>query len=275
MSLKRRRSDEGEAVAASDVDQQIFISESIEDRTSTFIGYFSPTIPPKELQSQANIESASHRMLAWRRRSSSQRTIGGHRHLESSFDDDGERYGGKKVLGVLEALQIEGSLVVARWYGGIMLGPVRFTHIETCAREAVRSWQQHELAVTQEKSRIQAEEKEKDRLIDELKERDGSISALRSLLGSKTETKPTASLESKPPSQTQGMDYAALPLPRLRLLDKARDSTIAFLLKEIDAAESKRAESPGSAVAQADVDTKTDAQPNIIVTSDLQSRSTK
>jgi hypothetical protein len=33
------------------------------------------------------------------------------------------------------------------------------------------------------------------------------------------------------------MDYSAMPLQRLRLLDKARDATLAFILKQIDKAE--------------------------------------
>ena len=30
--------------------------------------------------------------------------------------------------------------MVARWYGGVLLGPVRFRHIENCAREAIKVW---------------------------------------------------------------------------------------------------------------------------------------
>lgn len=249
MSLKRRHSDVVENNAGAGPSSDVFESEPIEDRTSTFVAYFSPTVPPKELQKHGEAKSASHRMLAWRTRSSAQRTIGsGQRSLETGYDDDGEKFGGKRVLSVLESLKVEGSIVVARWYGGVMLGPVRFTHIENCAREAVQAWHQHQQAQILEKSRLLEEKREILRLTEELKERDGSIAALRGLLESKTkqsDTSTSARDDSKHSSQPQAMDYDSLPLQRLRLLDKARDRTIEFLLKQIDAAE-KKVETPQS-----------------------------
>jgi len=38
-----------------------------------------------------------------------------------------------KQMGVIDAV-----VVVSRWFGGIMLGPTRFTHIETCAAEVCK-----------------------------------------------------------------------------------------------------------------------------------------
>ena len=38
--------------------------------------------------------------------------------LQSGSDDDGEQHGGRHVLSVLEQDGVQGSLVVARWYGG-------------------------------------------------------------------------------------------------------------------------------------------------------------
>jgi len=258
MSLKRRRSDSHGATATTSEapTTHVFISEPIEDRTSTFVGYFSPTLNPKTLQKRDEIKSASHRMLAWRTRSSSQRTIiPGQRKLETGFDDDGEQYGGKKVLSVLESMQVEGSLVVARWYGGIMLGPVRFTHMETCARDAVKAWQHHQQSIFQERARLETEEKERARLVTELQDRDSSILSLRSLLD--TKNRPMTAEKSNADSQTattvsapqaRKMDYGSLPLSRLRMLDRARDSTITFLLKKIDAAEKKDEEVPPSSL---------------------------
>ena len=119
----------------------IFRSSPIEDRTSTFIGYYSPTLSAKELQTLPENKSASHKIVAWRK-PSTQKTLPGQKaQYVIGHDDDGEKYAGKKVEKVLESLDVMGCCVVARWYGGVMLGPVRFQHMEDCAKEAVREWQ--------------------------------------------------------------------------------------------------------------------------------------
>ena len=196
-------------------------------------------------------------MLAWRTASSAQRTlVNGERSLETGSDDDGERYGGKRLLGVLSSMKVEGSVVVARWYGGVMLGPVRFTHIENCAREAVSAWQQHQAAAEMEKRKVEEEQRERTRLIAELQDRDESILSLRTLLNTKTMSEHDTSGSQKTTTAaspaSKGIDYKALPLQRLRMLDKARDSTIAFLLKQLDAVDKKtQTSTPGDPIGQA------------------------
>lgn len=39
---------------------------------------------------------------------------------------------------------IDAVVVVSRWYGGIMLGPTRFSHIETCTLEVCREFKRRE-----------------------------------------------------------------------------------------------------------------------------------
>jgi hypothetical protein len=39
---------------------------------------------------------------------------------------------------------IDGVVIVSRWYGGILLGPARFSHIETCAQEVCRKFKRKE-----------------------------------------------------------------------------------------------------------------------------------
>lgn len=52
--------------------------------------------------------------------------------------DDGEKFGGEHLIKVLREEGITDVLVVcSRWFGGTMLGPARFTHIEESAREAL------------------------------------------------------------------------------------------------------------------------------------------
>ncbi|KAI9685860.1 MAG: hypothetical protein M1822_004138 [Bathelium mastoideum] len=249
MSQKRKRTP---SPVADDPDVSgVFQSDSIYDRSSTFIAHFSTTVPSKTLQKTKAFESASHRILAWRRQSQQQSIRSGPSGPKQLFvtgsDDDGEKYGGKQLEKVLEAENVEGAVVVARWYGGVLLGPVRFTHIETCAKEAIHQWK---TAVAQEETKrrcLETEEHEKQRLRMILGERDQSIITLRSLLALKTANM-TKEGSNEPPSPsthtnvtpTRVIDYSILPLQRLRALEKARDASITFLLKEIDKTEEQQ-----------------------------------
>ncbi len=61
---------------------------------------------------------------------------------ECEFDDDGEQYGGKKILAAIRdrfgARPQQGWFVgVSRWFGGTLLGPVRFRHIASAAHDAI------------------------------------------------------------------------------------------------------------------------------------------
>ena len=123
-----------------------------------------------------------------------------------------------------------------------MLGPARFAHIENSAKDAIRAWRQNEDSEGQKRRRVEDEDMEKATLIVELADRDQNILVLRRLLEEKTkQTQPQA--EEKPPSRPPlpAPDYDSMPLERLRQFDKARDSTVAFLLKKIDEAEKQEA----------------------------------
>lgn len=250
MSLKRSRSASPINAKSTTFEHETWVSSNIEDRGSTFTAYFSPTMPPKELQAKADLKSASHRMLAWRLPGSQRTLLAKSRALETGSDDDGERYGGKRVLKVLEEMRVEGALVVARWYGGVMLGPVRFNHIEDCAREAVRLWQQKEESDSQKRRKIENEACEKATLVSELQERDQSITVLRTLLGEKTRAakgeEPPLSKDgdAQSPNPAARINYGSMALEILRKFDNARDRTVAFLLKKIDEVEKARPEVP-------------------------------
>ncbi|EMC93168.1 hypothetical protein BAUCODRAFT_125053 [Baudoinia panamericana UAMH 10762] len=219
----------------------------------------------KQLQSIVEIKSASHKILAWRKESSQRSLTGSVPQYDVGHDDDGEKYAGKKVEKVLEQMQVVGACVVARWYGGVMLGPVRFTHIETCAKEAVRKWQEHLAEEQRKKRRVEAEAMEKETLMVTLTERDQSIDVLRKMAVEKEKRVKDAlvagmeALQGKlngeamdesnsaqhanpkilnvlSPIKT-ALDYGALPVERLRVMEKARDATLNFLLKRIEKAE--------------------------------------
>lgn len=255
MSQKRKLPNSA-ADNATDID--VFRSTPIEDRSSTFVGLFSPTRTATQLQDLPEVKNASHRMYAWRK-PSSQRTISGSKpNYDTGYDDDGEKYGGKRIEKVLDLMKVSGACVVARWYGGVMLGPVRFNHIEDVARAAVSQWQLHEQEQVVKKRKVMDEAEEQTRLAKSLGERDRSIEVLRALAAEKEvkvkgaivagvetltgessgqEVPTTASKEPVVAAPKPTMDYSTMPLDRLRGLDKARDATISFLLKRIDKAE--------------------------------------
>jgi putative IMPACT (imprinted ancient) family translation regulator len=262
MAMKRKHSDDSPRDSPSE--PTIYRSAPIEDRDSTFIGLYSPDLGPKELQKLQELKSASHRMLAWRRESNQQSLTTSKQYVTGN-DDDGEKYGGRKVENVLIRMKATGSCVVARWYGGTMLGQARFVHIENCANEAVRQWLDHVGEQQAKKRRIEDETVEKEKLAKALAARDQSIIVLRTLATEKEKlakeavekkTDDTRDLNDKaiivdatrnktpspprgnPGVQPPGPDYDAMSVERLRALDKARDATLAFLLKRIDKAES-------------------------------------
>ncbi|KAF3917142.1 hypothetical protein ABW20_dc0109319 [Dactylellina cionopaga] len=238
----------------------LYVSKPIDDRSSTFTAYFSPTVPQRQLQSHPDLTTASHRILAWRKPSSSQKTLTGFPTYNSGFDDDGETYAGKKLMKLLDDYKVDGSIVVARWYGGTMLGPVRFQHVENAAREAIRAYLADKNGETNASSpgetakKVKVLEGEdnmklKEEMVEELKRRDESITMLRGLLDEKMgKTKKGGETEKKGEGEGSGMlkvakevDYGSMPLVRLQQIEKARDNTIAYLLKKIDEVEAQQA----------------------------------
>ena len=235
MSRKRPRS----SSPVTDDAHAVFISSPIEDRGSTHIGLFSPTATAKQLQARPDVKEASHRIAAWRT-PGKQKSLSGKPVYDVGHDDDGEQHAGKKLERLLADLNVEGAVVVARWYGGILLGPVRFTHFENCAREAISKWR-HEVGEEAKRRKVEEDEKfEREKSAQALEERDSSITVLRDLLAEKTATKNEGGVSS-PPSQSQEVpkkiDYSVMDLPSLRRLEQARDRTIAWILKQIEKAE--------------------------------------
>lgn len=163
-------------------------------------------------------------------------------------NDDGESWAGKKVERVLEMLDVTGALVVARWYGGVLMGPARFACIESVAREAVGVWRDKHSApkpplqsqsdqVPPKRQRLEspAEQKERDNLAATLRERDTNIAVLRGLLAEKKAQ--LCGEEAVPVTPAKTPAYEGMGLEALRRLEKARDKTIGFVLMEIEKVE--------------------------------------
>ncbi|PWY98092.1 hypothetical protein BCV70DRAFT_202269 [Testicularia cyperi] len=141
----------------------------IVDRSSLFIGYVYPLtvvtsgyiatllshltrvvhptvpvnlLPPQFANAPANKRGSSHDMYAYRvlQLKRARTGLGGPDDfgLVEEKQDDGERWGGDRVLKVArEEGAADVLVVVSRWYGGELLGPVRFEHIENAARSAL------------------------------------------------------------------------------------------------------------------------------------------
>lgn len=214
---------------------ETFHSAKIIEQTSSFIGVFSPTLSAPALQRLPEFRSATHRIAAWRKPSRQKSLTPSKPLYDTGHDDDGESWAGGRLARVLNDTQAVGTVVVARWYGGQNIGPVRFTCIENCAKEAIWKWKvatsEKEKEEQGKKQRVDDEARRKE-LVEELKQRDSSIAALRRLLAEK---KAKLSGEDVVPTTPQKpTDYAKMGLDVLKRLDKARDATIAAILKQMD-----------------------------------------
>lgn len=203
-------------------------------------------------------------MTAWRY-PSSQKTIhpsSSKAVYETGHDDDGEKFGGKTVERVLVEQDVVGAVVVARWYGGIMLGPKRFELMRECAGEAVGRWkaaENHKPGVAKRSKGEEGgarggggdEKARKEALVRVLRERDASIGVLRGLLAEKKQGIGGSQEGGKPPLPSVGrgsgdagyreMFYEGMEVKVLERLEGVRDKTIGWILKEIERVEDTEA----------------------------------
>ncbi|KIY50270.1 ribosomal protein S5 domain 2-like protein [Fistulina hepatica ATCC 64428] len=135
----------------------VAISQEIRDRGSTFTATIYRASTVAEVQRCVKYLAkvvhgprlASHEISAWRCMvlKPGKSGLGGPDDFEiiTGSNDDGEKWAGSKILRVMENQSIiDAVVVVSRWYGGTMLGPARFTHIETCASEVCRVFKKNE-----------------------------------------------------------------------------------------------------------------------------------
>ncbi|KAG9293063.1 hypothetical protein G9A89_016425 [Geosiphon pyriformis] len=111
-------------------------SSPIKDRKSMFVAHATRVQNQKEVKTfQATIKAeertATHHVLAYR-------IITQEGIIFEDSDDDGETHAGVRLLELLQKLEVKNvAVIVTRWYGGILLGPVRFNHILKSAREVL------------------------------------------------------------------------------------------------------------------------------------------
>ncbi|XP_037105002.1 protein IMPACT isoform X1 [Syngnathus acus] len=110
--------------------------DCITDRRSTFQPHLAPVVMPRQVKAalerlydNKKIASATHNIYAYRIYCENKNSF------LQDCEDDGETAAGGRLLHLLQILDVRNVLVVvSRWYGGILLGPDRFKHINNCAR---------------------------------------------------------------------------------------------------------------------------------------------
>ncbi|KAK3533276.1 hypothetical protein QTP70_014309 [Hemibagrus guttatus] len=129
-----------EDIQPKDSDEELPVikhGEAITDRRSTFQPHLALVVTPKQVQrvldklyENKKIASATHNIYAYRIYCEDKNTF------LQDCEDDGETAAGGRLLHLLQILDVKNVLVVvSRWYGGILLGPDRFKHINNCARD--------------------------------------------------------------------------------------------------------------------------------------------
>lgn len=82
------------------------------------------------LLTNGKIARATHNIMAYRIAVTDKDTV------LQDYDDDGESAAGGRLLKLLALVGAENVVVVvSRWFGGVLLGPARFTHINNAARQ--------------------------------------------------------------------------------------------------------------------------------------------
>ncbi|KIR32760.1 hypothetical protein I352_04695 [Cryptococcus deuterogattii MMRL2647] len=143
--------------------------------------------------------------------------------LVESFSDDGEKFGGGRVLKVLrEQNAVDVLSVCCRWYGGDMIGPIRFQHIATTVQTSLKLL----LELVQLRDLRQA--------LDVLDEEIASLRAKSINLGS-SQTEPSPSMVSSSDNNrgiAQGKYDSIQDVTKLERLVSAKEKTVAVLLKK-------------------------------------------
>ncbi|KAF8515458.1 hypothetical protein JB92DRAFT_3082865 [Gautieria morchelliformis] len=192
--------------------QPVCTSRSIQDRESTFVAtlFRASSLAAahaiakhvKNVLHAAN--SASHEMMAYRIMALKAGCTGLNGpddfEVKAGSEDDGEKYGGGRILKVMQREGVlDAVVIVSRWFGGTLLGPVRFTHIENCTQD----------------------------------ELEGYIERLQTLDQSLAERRATLAGDSSTPNTSKSQDYSTLlttlDVAKARRLVKARESAIRSL----------------------------------------------
>ncbi|KAH7927440.1 ribosomal protein S5 domain 2-like protein [Leucogyrophana mollusca] len=212
----------------------IATSQEIRDRGSAFVGNVYRANSPEDAKAAVQhhklvVHSGkqAYEICAWRCMvlKHGKTGLGGPDdfELKTGYNDDGEQWAGNKILKVM---QTEGLLdavvIVSRWFGGTLLGPARFTHIETCASEVCRKFKRLE---------------EMEEHITTLTTLDDILATLRAEFGALTSESPSVADTSSPASAR----FEPSVPPAASIESKAsKKQDYSGLQKDLDLAKAKR-----------------------------------
>ncbi|KAI6009833.1 ribosomal protein S5 domain 2-type protein [Pisolithus marmoratus] len=203
-------------------------SQEIRDRGSIFVGSAYRATSPEEAQAALHYHKHVvhagkdvYEISAWRCMVLKLGRTGlsgpDDFELRTGFDDGGEQWAGSKVLKIMQTEGvIDAIVIVSRWFGGTLLGPTRFRHVETCASEVCCKFNKVV---------------EMDESIQTLSTLDDLLATLREELDAlKPDTSETRTDTSERPLMSKVHDYSAmreaLDLSKARRLIHARESAI-------------------------------------------------
>ncbi|KAG6841372.1 hypothetical protein C0991_011712 [Blastosporella zonata] len=215
--------------------QPLVTSQEIRDRGSIFIANLFPATSPNQVRTMVahlkdtmhRTKPATHEIVAWRCMvlKPGRTGLGGPDDFELNvgYLDDGEKWAGAKIQKVMESHAIiDAVVIVSRWYGGMLLGPARFSHIETCTTEVCQEFKRSE---------------ELRECISDLTNLDAVLAALRTEYTEACGDKTVTSGSSTP------KDYPNLDLEKAKRLVKARENAI----KSVKLLLAKRRDVPAAA----------------------------
>eukprot|EP00468_Gymnochlora_sp_CCMP2014_P003076 CAMPEP_0167758252 /NCGR_PEP_ID=MMETSP0110_2-20121227/10367_1 /TAXON_ID=629695 /ORGANISM="Gymnochlora sp., Strain CCMP2014" /LENGTH=576 /DNA_ID=CAMNT_0007644511 /DNA_START=116 /DNA_END=1842 /DNA_ORIENTATION=+ len=105
------------------------------DRKSTFQAHLVAVKSKSDVEAAMNLLLQNRKIARATHNISAFRFVGTTGGIVKDYDDDGETAAGGRLLHLLDLGKAESVLVVvSRWYGGILLGPDRFRHINNAAR---------------------------------------------------------------------------------------------------------------------------------------------
>ena len=127
----------------------VFHGSISSDRKSKFQGHVARVTSLAQVRAvraslldDRRIACAAHPVIAaWRIEGGEER---GHSGIDGN-DDDGEGGASQRLLFLLQRMDLQDVVVFCtRWFGGVLLGPVRFKHITNAVKAALDEWAEAE-----------------------------------------------------------------------------------------------------------------------------------
>eukprot|EP00887_Chlorella_sp_A99_P002656 scaffold6.g2656.t1 len=135
--------------AMAELGGRIVHGEPFTEKRSTFQAHLAPATSMEQVEAfmeillhNNKIRQATHNIMAYRieRAASTAAGASAAPSFLQDWDDDGEDAAGGRLLHMMQLADCRNVVVVvSRWYGGILLGPARFAHINNAACQLLDS----------------------------------------------------------------------------------------------------------------------------------------